>query len=163
MSSLIRTRQKVHVPSFSLDFQRRNDTHGSGFGFPCTKEGKLLLNEIKGPGLENLVSCLAVELDALVQTEEGKLLLDELKGLLGPDKFEQCLAEKYDVTLEGIVDYSYDFWEPAQVKCDCGALVDLTDSDYNTCDKCERLYGLYGTPYIPRHLWEEPYDPEDYY
>ena len=53
--------------------------------------------------------------------------------------------------------------EPAVLRCDCGALVALTDGLDNPCSKCEANYNMSGQRVLfsrdPRV--EEPYD-DDY-
>jgi len=61
---IINKREKVHVEQYSLVFNWR-DQSGAGFSFPCTKDGKLLWNEIPLTAIESLQACLKGQIDVV--------------------------------------------------------------------------------------------------
>jgi hypothetical protein len=53
---IIKPRTPVYFEKYSLVFDWK-DTPGSGFSFPCTKEGHVLTSEMKPAGIENYQKC----------------------------------------------------------------------------------------------------------
>ena len=92
--------------------------------------------------------------------KQGTILRDKMhpEGLLN---LEKCLSGEYNVTPQGIRDYSYIYQEPAQGRCvGCGRLVELIDPMTNTCDMCGLEYNGSGQLLAPRSQWEEPWDED---
>jgi hypothetical protein len=71
---------------------------------------------------------------------------------------EGCLSGEYAVISQGVKDYSYTYWEPAQGRCSCGEMVELLDFT-NTCS-CGFEYNLCGQLLAPRSQWIEPWDED---
>ena len=69
------------------------------------------------------------------------------------ENYEACVSGEFDVTYIGVVDYSYDYWEPTIGRCDCGHELNL-DHFTNAC-KCGRDYNSSGTLLAPREQWGE--------
>jgi len=52
-------KQREHVERTTYDLLFEDNLHpGSGYGFPCTKEGKLIESEITPLGLDNYYFCM---------------------------------------------------------------------------------------------------------
>lgn len=54
---IIHARRPVLVEQYVLAFDRKSGQ--GGYAFPCTKEGKVLYQEMQEPGLLNLQRCLS--------------------------------------------------------------------------------------------------------
>lgn len=63
---IISKSQWVHVECYGLDFLWKEDST-AGFSFPCTKDGQLLMEEIRPSACENLVKCLSGEYAVIAQ------------------------------------------------------------------------------------------------
>lgn len=124
----IQPRTHDYVEEYRLSYYW-NDCPGAGFSFPCTRDGKII---------------------------EDQLMTD-----LGMDNYISCRDGIFDVTFEGIINYSKTMTSPAYGECDCGRTVYL-DYDYGHGIDCEcgRIYNLSGQELAPRSQWEERYDED---
>lgn len=77
----------------------------------------------------------------------------------GLQNLEKCLSGEYAVTLQGVKNYSYTYREPAEARCSCSRIVELSDPMTNTCD-CGLEYNGSGQLLAPRSQWEEPWDDD---
>jgi Zn finger protein HypA/HybF involved in hydrogenase expression len=85
-------------------------------------------------------------------------LNDEAKSNL-----EFCLHSS-SIIDKGCVEYKHCHTEPAIGKCeDCGGEVVLSSGLANQCTTCGTEYNLQGDKLLPREMWVEPIEPEDYY
>ena len=91
--------------------------------------------------------------------KQGTLLLDKIHPI-AQENLEKCLSREYAVTSRGVKDYSYTYREPAQGRCDCGKLIELSDPMTNTCEGCGLEYNGGGQLLAPRSQWEEPWDDD---
>ena len=69
------------------------------------------------------------------------------------ENLADCQSGKLNVTFCGVKDYSYNYQEPAQIKCDCGRVVTLYGVFENDCE-CGRIYNGFGQVLAPRSQWE---------
>jgi len=83
---------------------------------------------------------------------------------------EKCYSDLLPVSAPTVVDSSYHYYEPAQIRCDCRRAVSLDDAVVNSCP-CGREYNGFGQLLAPREQWGEEtgetaadillgYDPE---
>lgn len=86
-------------------------------------------------------------------TKEGQLLMEEIQHPAGQENLRKCLSGEYDVIPQGVVDYSYNYFEHAQGQCSCGEIVDLLGFT-NEC-KCGLEYNTSGQLLAPRCQWED--------
>jgi len=76
------------------------------------------------------------------------------------ENFAGCLFV-YDVTFEGVMDYSYIHQDPAEGTCDCGRTVYLHyDNGHGIDCDCGRIYNYSGQELAPRSQWEERWDDD---
>jgi hypothetical protein len=90
-------------------------------------------------------------------SKEGVVILDKT-ALTAQESLAACLDGTYEVTPQGVRDYSYSYWEPALGRCECNGIVKLEDFT-NTC-QCGREYNSSGQLLSPRSQWEEPWDED---
>ena len=69
------------------------------------------------------------------------------------ENYDGCVSGKFNVTLKGVVDYSYYYTSPKEGKCHCGRIVQL-EHFTNTCD-CGADYNSSGTLLADRSQWGE--------
>lgn len=77
------------------------------------------------------------------------------EAVLQPESLEnlrKCRSGDHDVVDMGVVDFSYDYWNPAVGLCVCGGEVYL-EGFTNTCDECGRDYDSAGSLLAPRSQW----------
>jgi hypothetical protein len=74
--------------------------------------------------------------------KDGNILVNDLADA-AIDNLAKCFDGTYDVIYEGIENQSYNYSEPAILKCNCGNRVYL-DGFTNTCDKCHADYNMSG-------------------
>jgi hypothetical protein len=92
--------------------------------------------------------------------KDGNVLIERMHET-GIRNLERCRSGEYDVTPRGVVDYSYDYTEPAVGLCDsCERRVELSDPMTNECEHCGALYNGSGQGLAPRHQWEEQIEAE---
>jgi len=66
----------------------------------------------------------------------------------------KCINGEHDVVADGVVCYTHRWTDPAILKCDCGAEVDLYGFT-NTCHECGADYNMSGQRLAPRSQWGE--------
>ena len=67
----------------------------------------------------------------------------------------------YDVSLEGVMNFSYIYEDPPEGICDCGRTVYLQyDNGHGIDCDCGRIYNLSGQELAPRSQWEERWDDD---
>jgi hypothetical protein len=77
------------------------------------------------------------------------------------ENLAKCLFGIYDVSLEGIIDYSRLISNDPYGKCDCGETVYLSyDYGHGIDCRCGRIYNTSGQELAPRSQWEEYYDDD---
>jgi hypothetical protein len=114
---IIRKSHHIRIECYGLCFDWK-DEPGSGFSFPCTQDGTLLVEELSP---------------------------------IARDNYAKCMSGEYEVTPQGVKDYSYLYFEHAQGRCECGGVVDLYGFT-NTCD-CGLEYNSGGQLLAPRSQW----------
>lgn len=80
--------------------------------------------------------------------------------------FDKCYDGTYPVIDRGVRKSEHSFWQPASVRCDCGATIWLDDHMTNTCERCGLLCNGSGQRLAPVSQWsdEDRYDvfgPQD--
>ena len=110
---IVRRRRQIWHDEWSYHYDWR-DFPGSGFSFPCTKDGVILREEILQPaGLANLEACLSGEYDVIdlgVQ-DTGWWITEPAQG--------RCSTCGHIVELN---------WDPSECE-ECGALYNLFGQD----------------------------------
>jgi hypothetical protein len=87
--------------------------------------------------------------------EEGNVFVEDLSELARRN-YEDCLAGKIPSLVDrGPVKHINRYWEPGEVRCDCGATVYLESSWANGCDECGVEYDANGNRLAPREQWGE--------
>ena len=71
------------------------------------------------------------------------------------DNYEFCLTHPDQVSGPQLVQDQGDYWEPAIIRCDCGAKVVLENLFTITCDNCDADYNSSGQRLAPRSQWGE--------
>jgi hypothetical protein len=95
MIDFIKRRQRIEVTTYSRDWDFTFEP-GSGFSFPCDKNGVIDTSELTEHGHANLAACLN-------GVFMGRMLTDR-----------------------GIVEHTHSYTEPAVIRCACQAEVVLT-------------------------------------
>ena len=85
--------------------------------------------------------------------EDGSILFEEMSEL-AKQNYRDCVDRKLDVVFAGIRKHVQSWIDPAILRCDCGAKVELADFT-NTCDRCGADYNFAGQRLAPREQWGE--------
>lgn len=129
-AKIVRKRERIQYYTYSQFFERV-DRPGSGFAFPCTMEGTILVSEMTDGGRDTL----------------DKVLAGEIPGLKEP------------VLQESLHRYTQTAIFQCAV-CRSEFLAKLDSTGACECPKCGRLYNGFGQPLTPRSQWEEPLDED---
>ena len=81
---------------------------------------------------------------------DGNLLPLAPAGLAN---FDKCYDGTYPVVDRGVHKYEHSYWQPASVRCDCGATIWLEDSMTNECERCGLLANGSGQRLAPVSQW----------
>ena len=90
--------------------------------------------------------------------KQGNLLLDQIT-LTARQNLVDCQSGVIAVTFKGVRDCSYTYLQPAQGRCSCSRIIELSDPMTNSC-ACGLEYNGGGQSLSPRSQWEEPWDDD---
>lgn len=69
------------------------------------------------------------------------------------ENYNKCKNGVLDVIFQGVQKREWGYWEPGELKCDCGSIV-ILDCNTNDCD-CYRSYNKSGQELAPMIQWGE--------
>jgi hypothetical protein len=131
-SRIIRHREQVTVINHAYDFDAIDENGhktGSGYSFGSNEQGEIVIDPEY----------------ADVQRESLRIA----RELVAAGKMREV----------GHVSWPHSYWEPAEMRCDCGRTVVLDDGMTNQCGHCGAYYNGSGQALNPPEMWE----PEDRY
>ena len=86
-------------------------------------------------------------------TPDGTIIAPAAQA--GRDNLQRCLDGTYDVRRGRLQTFVNRYWQPASVRCDCGATIWLEDAMTNECGRCGLLANGSGQRLAPVAQWSD--------
>jgi hypothetical protein len=129
--------QRKHIDRVEYEhfFQLKAEMYLAGYGFPCKKDGSLIMAKM---GKQAQKNC------------EG---LFRALNKVSPEDIKEWEAYKYAC----IQERHFSYIQGMRIRCDCGRELELNGDEQ--CE-CGQWYNAAGDQLVPQDQWVEPWDDD---